>query len=92
MSHQKLFYVGIGAILFWGGVLVYFYATGLIDRNDATHDPYLAKQFPECALAGGLGLCVLGLFNLLMSRARAGCGHDHGDGGHDHESFGMTPV
>lgn len=74
------------AVLFWGGVLIYFYATGRIAK-------YLAPDFRPFALAGGLGLAVLGLFNLLTASQHASCGHDHGpDDSHDHESMDVPPL
>jgi uncharacterized repeat protein (TIGR03943 family) len=74
------------ALLIWSGVILYFYASGRITR-------YLAPDFRFIALCGGLGLAVLGLFNLLTAGQQADCGHDHGDGdAHDHESGDMHPL
>ncbi len=76
------------AVLVWSGVLLYFHASGRINI-------YLAPDFRPIALAGGLGLAVLGLFNLLTCGQAADCGHDHGGGKddpHDHESTDMNPV
>ena len=76
------------AVLVWSAVLLYFYASGRINK-------YLATDFRPLALAGGLGLAVLGLFNLLTAGHEADCGHDHGgDGGHshDHESGDLHPL
>lgn len=76
------------AVLVWSGVLLYFYASGRINI-------YLAPDFRPIALAGGLGLAVLGLFNLFTSGQKADCGHDHGGGEddpHDHESSDMHPI
>jgi uncharacterized repeat protein (TIGR03943 family) len=75
------------AILCWSAVLLYFYSSGRITK-------YLAPDFRPIAFAGGLGLAVLGLFNLLTACQKADCGHDHGDGeeGHDHESGDLHPV
>ncbi len=57
---------------------------------------YLAPDFRIIALVGGLGLAVLGCFNLLTAGQEAGCGHDHGDGDdascHDHESSDIHPL
>src|SRR5690606_41619129 len=42
---------------------------------------------------GGLGLLIVGLFNLLTSGEKASCGHDHGpDDDHDHESLDVHPI
>lgn len=74
------------AVISWGIALVYFCASGRIVK-------YLAPDFRIIALAGGLGLLVLGLFNLLTCRMTAVCGHDHGPGdAHDHESLDLPPL
>jgi len=77
------------AVLVWSGVLLYFHATGRINK-------YLAPDFRPIAFAGGLGLAVLGLFNVLTARQTAGCGHDHehdDDGAcHDHEASDIHPL
>ena len=73
------------AVLLWAGCLLYFYGSGRIVK-------YLAPDFRVIALAGGLGLAVMGLFNLLTAFQKADCGHDHGDGEeHDHEGGDMNP-
>jgi uncharacterized repeat protein (TIGR03943 family) len=67
------------AVLLWAGCLLYFYQSGRIVK-------YLAPDFRPIALAGGLGLAVMGLFNLITAWQESGCGHDHsGDAPHDHE-------
>lgn len=68
---------GLSTIV-WGIVPVWFYAT---DRISA----YLAPNFHTTALIGGLGMIVLGLFNILSAGQAVDCGHDHGDHDHDHE-------
>jgi uncharacterized repeat protein (TIGR03943 family) len=74
------------ALLTWGGVLIYFYASGRITK-------YLAPDFRPLSLGGGLGLAVVGLFNLLTATQEASCGHDHGpDDAHDHESLDVHPL
>lgn len=74
------------ALLIWSGVMLYFYASGRIVH-------YLAPDFRILALCGGLGLGVLGFFNLLTAGQKADCGHDHGgDDPHDHESGDMHPL
>ncbi len=57
-----------------GGVICYFVASGRIRSAN-----YLAPEFELMALCGGIGIIVLGLFNLLVRKKDAGCGHDHGD-------------
>lgn len=74
------------AVLVWSGVLLYFHATGRINK-------YLAPDFRPIAFVGGLGLAVLGLFNLLTAGQSASCGHDHsGDEAHDHETSDIHPL
>lgn len=75
------------AILAWSAVLLYFHASGRINK-------YLAPDFRIIAFAGGLGLAVVGLFNLFTARQEAGCGHDHskGEGHHDHEETDLHPL
>jgi uncharacterized repeat protein (TIGR03943 family) len=73
------------AVLIWSAVLLYFYSSGRINK-------YLAPDFRLITFAGGLGLGVLGLFNLLTAGQEAGCGHDHDGGGHDHESGDLHPM
>jgi len=58
------------AVIVWGGVMVYFYASGRIVA-------YLAPDFRVISLIGGLGLLVLGGFNLLMCTQPAMVPHDH---------------
>lgn len=75
------------AVLVWSGVLLYFHASGRITK-------YLAPDFRPIAFAGGLGLAVLGLFNLLTAGQKADCGHDHGndESSHDHETSDVHPL
>lgn len=74
------------AVLLWAACLMYFYGSGRIVK-------YLAPDFRIIALVGGLGLAVLGLFNLLTAFREVDCGHDHGgDDDHDHESGDMHPL
>ena len=74
------------AVLLWAAVILYFYQSGRIVK-------YLAPDFRPIAMAGGLGLAVLGLFNLLTAFREADCGHDHGEGEeHDHEGGDMSPL
>jgi uncharacterized repeat protein (TIGR03943 family) len=77
------------AVLSWAAALLYFHASGRIAK-------YLAPDFRIIALLGGLGLAVLGFFNLLTAGQQAGCGHNHGGGDdahcHDHESSDIHPL
>ena len=87
MKNQALQRCLLGlALIAWGVVLVYFHSSGRITK-------YLAPDFRLIALAGGLGLIVVGLFNLLTCRFQASCGHDHGpEDTHDHESLDLHPL
>ncbi len=79
--------ISVALLLLWGGVMLYFYASGRIIH-------YLPPDgiFQPMVLIAGIGLVVLGLFNLLTLRnAEHDCCHDHGHGhghddddGHDH--------
>ena len=74
------------AVLLWGAVLLYFYSSGRLNKG------YVATDFRPLTFIGGLGLTVLGLFNLLTTGQKADCGHDHGDEeDHDHEGD-MHPL
>lgn len=77
------------AVLSWSAVLLYFHATGRLNK-------YLAPDFRPICLGGGLGLAVLALFNLLTAGQKTDCGHDHGGEGdphdHDHENGDMHPI
>ena len=74
------------AVLLWAACILYFYNSGRIVK-------YLAPDFRPIALAGGLGLAVMGLFNLITAFREADCGHDHGPGeAHDHEGGDMNPL
>jgi uncharacterized repeat protein (TIGR03943 family) len=74
------------AVLLWAAALLYFYGSGRIAK-------YLVADFRPIALFGGLGLAVLGTFNLLTARQAASCGHDHAEGEeHDHEGGDMNPF
>jgi hypothetical protein len=74
--------LSVAMLLLWGGVLLYFHISGRLIN-------YLPPDgiFRPMVLASGIGLLVLGLFNLLtMGAEDAGCeGHDHG---HDHDHGG----
>lgn len=75
------------AVLVWSAVLLYFHASGRINK-------YLAPDFRPIAFLGGLGLAVMGLFNLLTCKQEASCGHDHSheDAHHDHEATDLHPL
>ena len=79
MNRKALHYAAVAVLLFLSALFLYFYLTGRIER-------YVAPEFRTWALAAGLGLAVLGLFNLVTARAAVACGHDHShDHGHDHD-------
>jgi len=86
MNRKLLHFCSVAVVLFLAALFLYFYITGRID-------PYVAPEFRRWALVAGLGLAVLGLFNMATANQAAACGHDHshdhgdGDGdccGHDH--------
>jgi uncharacterized membrane protein YcgQ (UPF0703/DUF1980 family) len=80
-SRTWLSYLAIIALLIWGGVFVYFHLTGRIDKH-------IDVNFRTWALVAGMGLIVLGLFNLATARqTESCCGHDHehGDGHDEHD-------
>lgn len=74
------------AVLVWSATLLYFHATGRLQN-------YLAPNFRMITFYGGLGLAVLGLFNLLTAArpATGGCQHDGGCD-HDAESSDLHPL
>lgn len=65
------------ASLFWGGAIVWLYATGRMSE-------FLVPRFHTITLVGGLGMIVLGLFVLLTAKEDSDCGHDHCEHEHDH--------
>jgi uncharacterized repeat protein (TIGR03943 family) len=76
------------AVLVWSATILYFHASGRINK-------YLAPDFRLIALLGGLGLAVLGLFNLFTAGQLADCGHDHEgeeENHHDHEAGDLNPI
>ncbi len=81
-------------LLMIGGVLCFFVASGRIDGRGGA--PYVTGWFKGLALAGGLGIIVMGIFNFLRRRQNAGCGHAHDaddccDHDHSHESEPSAP-
>lgn len=84
MSAQRivLHLISVALLLIWGGIMLYFYVSGRIENY---LPPITEGWFRPMALAGGIGLIILGIFNLAtMGSDDAGCddcGHDHG---HDH--------
>ncbi|MBE7498563.1 MAG: hypothetical protein HS117_26795 [Verrucomicrobiaceae bacterium] len=74
--------LSVATLLLWSGVMLFFHYSGRIVA-------YLPPDgiFRPMVLAAGIGLGVLGLFNLLTMNAEdIGCeGHDHGHDDHDHD-------
>lgn len=70
--------------MLWGGVMIYFHVSGRVTN-------YLPSDglFRPLMLVGGIGMVVLGLFNLLTYSQDEGacCSHDHG---HDHDHAPKT--
>ncbi len=74
------------ALLMWSAVMLYFHASGRIQK-------YLAPDFRPILFVGGLGLAVVGLFNLLTARESASCGHGAAhDPCEDHEVTDLHPM
>ena len=77
--------LSVAMLFLWGGVLLYFYISGRLIN-------YLPPDgiFRPMVLVSGIGLAVLGLFNLLtMGAEDAGCeGHDHSHDDHAHKDCG----
>lgn len=65
-THQIISAIGV---LIWAGVILYFYQSDRIVK-------YLAPDFRWIALAGGLGLAVLGVFNLCYATRQIPESHD----------------
>ncbi len=65
------------AVLAWGGILVFFYQSGLLDN-------YLDDKFHIYVLVGGMTALVLGVFNVCTMETKAAdcCDHDHGSDMH----------
>ena len=81
------------ALVAWGGVLLYFHSSERAPGTGPRIEKYLTPDFHPLVLAGGLGLIVVGLFNLLTAGQSASCGHDHGpEDTHDHESLDVNPI
>ncbi|MCF7788229.1 MAG: hypothetical protein K9N47_19050 [Prosthecobacter sp.] len=81
-SRTLVHLLSVAMLLLWAGVLLYFYISGRLIN-------YLPPDgiFRPMVLVSGIGLAVLGLFNLLtMGAEDAGCeGHDHGHSHDDHD-------
>lgn len=82
-SKNRIHLISVALLFLWGGVMLYFYTSGRIGN-------YLPPDgiFRPMVLFSGIGLFILGVFNLAtMKQEQAGCcGHDHGhDHAHDHE-------
>lgn len=89
-SRISIHLISVALLLLWGGIMLYFYASGRVAK-------YLQSEgiFQPMLLVGGIGLIILGLFNLITMKAEeAECcehehshdhDHDHGCCGHDHD-------
>lgn len=67
-----------------GGIICYFVVSGRIDARNPDA-PYVKGGFKVLALAGGIGIMVMGIFNWLMRNRSVDCGHDHGGEACDHD-------
>lgn len=80
--------LSILTLLTWGGVFLYFYLSGRVEKH-------LDSSFRVYALLAGIGMLLVGGFNFIhRNRALGVCTHDHAHGepcdhdhhhGHDHE-------
>lgn len=89
-SRTSIHLISVALLLLWGGIMLYFYASGRVAK-------YLQSEgiFQPMLLVGGIGLIILGLFNLITMKAEEAecCEHDHshehdhdqGCCGHDHD-------
>ena len=86
-------FLTISTLLTWGAVFLYFYVTGRVEKH-------LDPSFRIYALLAGIGMALLGAFNLInRNRAIGLCAHDHAHGDecdHDHHDYDYghesTPV
>lgn len=78
---KSLQLLAILTLLIWGGLFLYFYGSGRIEK-------YLDPSFRIYALISGIGFILLGAFNFIhRNRAVGVCTHDHAHGDacdHDH--------
>ena len=86
-TRQFTHLISVLLLLLWGGVMLYFYASGRLAKGE-----YVSKNgwFTTMVIVGGVGCIVVGLFNLLTMGAKEAdcCEHDHGHEGHDHHDHG----
>lgn len=85
-SRISIHLISVALLFLWGGIMLYFYASGRIAK-------YLQSEgiFQPMVLVGGIGLIILGLFNLMTMKAEEAecCEHDHShDHDHDHGCCG----
>ncbi len=82
-TRSTIHFISAALMLLWAGVFIYFYASGRL-----THYLPAKGLFRQLVLFSGIGMAVVGLFNLLTTDSdEAGCcghDHDHDDHGHDH--------
>ncbi len=83
-SRSFIHLISVLLLLLWGGVMLYFYASGRLEKGE-----YVSSEgwFSAMVLVGGIGCLIVGLFNLVTMRAPEGdcCEHDHGHSGQQHE-------
>ncbi len=84
MTAPRFFhFASIGILFAWSGVMLYYYASGRVAA-------VLTESFHIAPLIGGLGLAVVGFFNLFTAKAEAACCHDHGEPGQVEDANGDT--
>ncbi len=80
-SRSIIHFISVFLLLLWGGVMLYFYASGRLAKGE-----YVSQEgwFSAMVLVGGIGCVIIGLFNLATTGAKEGdcCDHDHV---HDHD-------
>jgi uncharacterized membrane protein YcgQ (UPF0703/DUF1980 family) len=74
-----LHFLTIATLLTWGGVFLFFYLTGRVEKH-------LDSSFRIYTLIAGVGMLMLGAFNFInRNRAVGLCSHNHAHGDdHDH--------
>jgi len=72
-------FLTIATLITWGGVFLFFYLTGRVEKH-------LDSSFRIYALIAGVGMLVLGAFNFINRKRAVGlCNHDHAHGDHTHD-------
>ena len=71
-------FLTIATLITWGGVFLFFYLTGRVEKH-------LDSSFRIYALIAGVGMLILGSFNFINRKRAVGlCNRDHGHVDHNH--------